>query len=535
VKRLAALVAVVLLAAPAPAFAHAVLVRTVPSASGTVNTAPTSVALTFSEVVEPRFTSISVTNAAGEQLRSGDPTRAGKTISVPLKDLSEGWYLVYWRVISADGHPVRGAYTFALGPNPGPAPQFVVPSIDETAATPRLVAARWIVLLAGMAAIGLFVLRMFITRAGWRPFALASAIALLAAPVYILMATAQFALRSVFDLPDVVPLVDVSAFGRGFVALEACLALFVFAAAVAIWLDRPRRTVAGLLSLAGALLAAAAVLIVPGASGHPGTASPRGLAIALDAVHLAAGSIWLGGLIGLIAQWRRVDGRIIRRFSNVALGAVGVLVATGVGASLVQLPTVASLWETGYGQALLAKIALLLLALLLGAVNLLRTRPRMQAGERASGRPIGGEVVLLGGAVFAAAILTSLAPPARAVADVGKPVATVGPGPVAKTIERNGYTLKFGVAPNRAAANNRFDVSLQKDGKPVNGASITAGFAMLDMEMGRQAYRLPETAPGSYGREAPALVMVGRWGLTLDVEPPGADPFSVTILDHAEG
>ena len=39
----------------------------------------------------------------------------------------EGWYLVYWRVISVDGHPVRGAFTFAVGPNPGPQPQFVDP------------------------------------------------------------------------------------------------------------------------------------------------------------------------------------------------------------------------------------------------------------------------------------------------------------------------------------------------------------------------------------------------------------------------
>ena len=69
-----------------------------------------------------------------------------------------GWYLVYWRVISVDGHPVRGACTFAVGPNPGPAPQFVIPSISETAATPRLLAARWIAFLSVMAAVGLYVL-----------------------------------------------------------------------------------------------------------------------------------------------------------------------------------------------------------------------------------------------------------------------------------------------------------------------------------------------------------------------------------------
>jgi copper transport protein len=58
---------------------------------------------------------------------------------------------------------------------------------------------------------------------------------------------------------------------------------------------------------------------------------------------------------------------------------------------------------------------------------------------------------------------------------------------------------------------------------------------MLDMEMGTQAYTLQESAPGVYGREAPALVMVGHWGLTFDVEPPGAAPFTVTILDKANG
>ncbi|HWK25927.1 MAG TPA: hypothetical protein VNS09_05150, partial [Solirubrobacter sp.] len=67
------------------------------------------------------------------------------------------------------------------------------------------------------------------------------------------------------------------------------------------------------------------------------------------------------------------------------------------------------------------------------------------------------------------------------------------------------------------------------------GAGVTAGFAMLDMEMGRQAYELQESEPGVYGHEAPALVMAGHWGLTLDVEPPGAAPFTVTVLDRVGG
>ncbi len=553
-KRWAALAAVVAAAllAPSSAYAHAVLVRAVPSASRVVDRAPGQVRLTFSEPVEPRFAAISVTDAAGHRRTASNPRRPSgdpDTIVVALRSQPQGWYLVYWRVISVDGHPVRGAFTYAVGPNPGPAPQFVVPSVSETAATPRLLAARWIVTLAAMAAIGLFLLRILIARparaANLRPvtvaFVIATGAGLLAAPVYLVLATAQFTLRSPLDLGALAPLLDVSAFGRGYLDLELTLALFAFAAGVAIAVDRPerpRRSVAELLALSGALLAAAAVVLIPGVSGHAGQTSPRGLAIALDWIHLAAGSVWIGGLLGLLVLWRTAPQALaitVPRFSNVALAAVGALIATGIAAAVIHLPALSSLWDTGYGQALIAKIALIVAALLLAAVNLLRTRPRIQSGRPAASRLVSGEIVIVAGAVFAAAVLTSLAPPAKAVADLGAPAARVGPGRVHTTAAQAGYRLALTIAPNRAAVPNRFAVTITKDGTPVQRAVVTAGFAMLDMEMGRQAYRLPEAAPGVYGRDAPALVMVGHWGLTIDVEPPQGRPFTVTFLDKANG
>ena len=60
-------------------------------------------------------------------------------------------------------------------------------------------------------------------------------------------------------------------------------------------------------------------------------------------------------------------------------------------------------------------------------------------------------------------------------------------------------------------------------------------FEMLDMEMGNQAYRLEETQPGVYGHAAPALVMVGHWGLSFNVAPKGAAPFDVLLVDKANG
>ena len=85
---LIALVAVAALAAPAAAWAHAALLRTVPQASGTVNTPPKQLLLTYSEPVEPRFAIVSVTDAAGRQQTAGPPHRSPTdpdTLVVPLK------------------------------------------------------------------------------------------------------------------------------------------------------------------------------------------------------------------------------------------------------------------------------------------------------------------------------------------------------------------------------------------------------------------------------------------------------------------
>ncbi len=236
----------------------------------------------------------------------------------------------------------------------------------------------------------------------------------------------------------------------------------------------------------------------------------------------------------------------VPRFSNVAFVSVSVLIASGVAASVVHLPTVSTLWQTSYGQAILVKVGLLGGAMVLAAVNLQWTRPRLRAsaGDRPDIGPataillrrlVGSEIAIVAAIVFAAAVLSSLAPPAKALGQVGHAAAHVGPGPVTSAAERNGYDLQFHVTPNRAAQNNEFMLSIKRNRKPVTGAGVTAKFAMLDMEMGQQAYELKESAPGEYSRAAPALVMVGHWAITFEVEPPGAQPFDVLLVDRANG
>jgi copper transport protein len=293
--------------------------------------------------------------------------------------------------------------------------------------------------------------------------------------------------------------------------------------------------------------------VLPGLAGHAGQRSPRGLALPLDALHLAAGSVWIGGLIGLVVFWLAVVREervaalsvVVPRFSNVAFFSVLALIGSGIGQSFLQLPTLASLWQTSYGQALLWKIGLLSAALLLAAVNLARTKPRLQAaGVQPSVGPgaavllrrlVQGEVLFVAGAVFAAAVLTSLPPPASALARVKDIAARVGPGAVSQVISKGPYRVHVTVTPNRAAIQNTFSVTVTKNGQPVRGAQVLSRFDMLDMDMGELSYRLGESRPGTFSKSAPALVMVGHWALGFEVTPPGGQPFVITLLDKAGG
>jgi copper transport protein len=569
-RRITVAVAAVALAlvVPAAASAHAYLVKTVPAASVTLNVPPSSVQLTYDEAVEPRFAIISVTDVDARSETTGPVTRSPAnpdTLVVPLKKVAEGWYLVYWRAISVDGHPVQGAFTFAVGPNPGPAPQFKIPHVAGTATSTQLVIAKWLALLTVMAAIGLFVLRTLIARPLVRrvpgtslravsvAFAAVAALGLIAVPAYLEEATAIDSLRSFWSVAGVVPLWRATAFGRGWVDVEVCFALFCAAAIVAIVVDRPERAqrpVAALLALSGALLAAAATLVLPGTVGHAGQTAPRSVAVPLDWLHLVSGSIWVGGLLGLLVVWsslprdRRIAGLAVcvPRFSNTAFVSVMLLLGTGVGSAVLHLPVLAALWQTEYGKAILLKAGILLAAMGLAAGNLLRTKPglarpeKSEAAARLLRRLVGGEVVLVAGAILVAAILSSLAPPPPAFAEEGKALAQVGPGRVAATVTRHGYTLQVLIAPNKAVAPNSFALKLTRGGKPVTGADVTLTFAMLDMEMPNLEYQLAETSPGVYTRKAPALVMVGHWGLSFSITPKsGGVPLDVLVVDRANG
>jgi len=101
--------------------------------------------------------------------------------------------------------------------------------------------------------------------------------------------------------------------------------------------------------------------------------------VPLDWLHLMSGSIWVGGLLGLLVVWRslpaarRVAGLVVcvPRFSNVAFVSVLTLLGTGVGASVLHLPVLSALWQTSYGEAILVKAGILVAAMLHNAIGYL--------------------------------------------------------------------------------------------------------------------------------------------------------------------
>ena len=118
-----ALAGIILIATAAPAWAHAELKSTDPPKNGVAAESPPNLSLTFNENVEVSFGAVRVYTCAGQRITTGTPRHSpasGRTVVVSIPKLAPGVYLVAWRVISADSHPVDGSYSFRIGPGPPP-------------------------------------------------------------------------------------------------------------------------------------------------------------------------------------------------------------------------------------------------------------------------------------------------------------------------------------------------------------------------------------------------------------------------------
>ena len=100
------------------AFAHAFLDRAYPPVGSEVSGSPPSLSLTYTEPVEPLFSTVQVTDATGATMEAGKPTPQddGRILVVKLKPLPPGVYAVTWHDTSVDTHKTDGHFTFTVKP-----------------------------------------------------------------------------------------------------------------------------------------------------------------------------------------------------------------------------------------------------------------------------------------------------------------------------------------------------------------------------------------------------------------------------------
>ncbi|MEU6590899.1 copper resistance protein CopC [Streptomyces sp. NPDC046881] len=379
-----------LLAGAGPASAHAALTGSDPAQGVVADKAPTQVSLTFSEKVALNDDSLRVLDPKGRPVQTGSPANvSGTTYAVQLKSgLAKGTYTVTYQVVSADSHPVAGAYTFSIG-----APsQTVVSGTGPAAgggvvgglyAFGRYVSYAGFIVLAGGAA---FVLACWQRGAGVRPLqrlVVGGWVALTAATLWLLLLRGSYTgsgkVADVFDL-DLLGQVLQTKTGAALVSrllLLAAAALFV-AVLFGTYTRREdgedKRDLTFGLAVGGVVVAAGLAASWAMAE-HASTGLQPGLAMPVDVVHLLAVAAWLGGLTALLTALYRapadipVEAAAVRRYSRVAFGSVLALVVTGVYQSWRQLGSWSAFTETRYGQLLLVKIALVAVLVGIAAVS----------------------------------------------------------------------------------------------------------------------------------------------------------------------
>ncbi|WP_121747890.1 copper resistance protein CopC [Streptomyces sp. E2N166] len=375
---LGTLLVLLVLGGAGPASAHAALRSTDPEDGSVLQRAPRHVTLTFTESVGLRDDSFRVLDPGGHRVRTGEAGHAdgrSDTARVALTGrLGEGTYTVAWRVVSADSHPVSGAFTFSVG-KPSVATASVDPGPIEDPLTDALhKIARYLAYLAAALLIGTaaFValcrppdpapLRRPLV-AGWWTL-LGSTVALLV-------------LRAPYEAgrgPSAA--LDADALGGTLTTRPGALLLvrLVLLVPAGLFLvrmargDRYRER-APLAAAAGAALAVGLALTWAAAE-HASAGIQVPVAMTSSVLHLLATAVWFGGLVALLVTLRSsADAATVARFSRTAFASVTVLVVTGVYQSWRGLGSWPALTETTYGRLLLAKLAGVAVVLAAAAVS----------------------------------------------------------------------------------------------------------------------------------------------------------------------
>ncbi len=499
--------AVAQLAAAGTAAAHAELVSTTPADGARLTTAPAEVSLRFTETVRLVDGGLRLLDDSGDEVTTEEPTAAGDTVRWAMPaDLPDGRYLANWRVVSADGHPVAGAFAFGVGVAAEPVGADTRP--DGVAPWPLLVAkfGGYLGFVVAAGAVTIAVLCWPEARLDRRLHALlrggllVAAVSTLAALLLQGPYTAGQPLTDVFDRTLLADATN-SPFGAW---TQARLYLLLAAAAVLWPADALTSRMSQVLAVAGLVL----VAVTFTGTGH---AAPDGLpARAVDTAHVVAAGVWVGGLIVLaatsIASGPRPAGTVFAAFSRLALGAVLVLVGTGAVNGLLRLASWSQLWSTAYGQVLLAKLALVTVALLAAAGS----RRHVQQHRAAAGT-VRVEALLTIAVVAVTAALSTIPPPA----DTGSAVAAQPTVEVVTLDLAEGRAAELHVDP-AGTGGSALHLELRDGaGAPLRARTVTLRAALPEQDLG--PLDVPLTGTGAVWEGDFAFPFAGEWQLTLTV------------------
>ncbi|MBV9022458.1 MAG: copper resistance protein CopC [Streptomycetaceae bacterium] len=401
--------AAVLLGTAAPASAHAALLSTAPGEGSVVKTAPAQVLLTFSEGVLLSGDSLRVLDPSGKDVEQGTAHHVGSnqsTATVTLRPrLRNGTYTVAWKVVSADTHPVAGAWTFSVGaPSTTSVNSAAVPGQQPGGgATGTLYSLGRAFSYGGFALLvgGCAFLTVCWPRGArlrvMQKVAVSGWVTLAASTIALLLLRSPYVngtgLGGIFDLGQV----QAAAASKAGSALVSRLLLLAAAAVFLAVLfgaytrredaedaegseGSEKRHGLGLslslglssgLSLGGAVIAAG-IAATWAMSEHASVGIQPAVAVPADMLHLLAMAVWLGGLVALLTALYRTTGierTAVRRFSRIAFGCVCVLVGTGIYQAWRQVGSWHALFATKYGQLLIVKIGLVVLMLGTAAIS----------------------------------------------------------------------------------------------------------------------------------------------------------------------
>ena len=547
-----ALIVVLLFASlPATAEAHATLLTSTPQAEGVVAQAPAQVVLSYDQPVQPIPGGNTVVSSTGGSVTQGAAHTApgnSRNLVIPLRpDIPDGDYTVRWKVVSTDGHIIAGVLAFGVGKG-RPAPQAVAAEsspIDWSYLIARFAYFAGLLLVVGGLVFRLAVFapviatlepqrrKMADLRENHRAnqlFTLATVLMLGGGWIALTVQGSEVAGVSFWEAFDhrgpVGSALQATRFGREFGRGIDITAAFALAAAVTVVARRYSRPGAIMMGALAACLGAWAVL-VPGLSGHAGDPGHGVLTVIVDGLHVAAASVWVGGLAQLIwvtpqatrgltgdAQ-RDTRTAIVRRFSAVALGSVVVLAVTGGARALWEVGSVSEIWTTTYGRLLVLKTVLLLILIVLGYRNRQGLEKFSQIHRR--GMIELGVMALL---IVAVTILTN-EPPANAPAYTGAGAAPPPAGGPANVELEGAAHSKLSIWPGTAGPNL---VAVRTATRPahirvtVRGATGQTTTAVLSPFGNAYAGVINYVGPGQ------AIITANGGTATLAIGPPSTQP-----------